>query len=175
MNRLIDRLKKIERLAESGIEGERESAKRLLNDLCQRHNVTLEQLCDDKKEWVKFIVKNRIERKILFQVVSFICKTDGVNYKQLSGSRNKSHFYFELNAVQIIDIKDCFKHYRKLWLVNLDDVLSAFIYSNRIFSPSSGEEVEIPSVEEIARLERISAIMAGMNANPWKKVLRLTA
>ena len=173
MEKLFEKLNKIEALAQSGIGGERENAQQLLDALCAKYGVTLDQLCDEKKEWIRFTIKDRLDEKLLMQIVAHVCKTNGCRFARTKNKRQNKDRWFELTKTQELDVRECYEHYRKLWLKNLDDVMSAFIQANSIFGPPKDEDCEMPTHEEIERLLKLRGIMSGLESDPWKKILRL--
>jgi len=166
---LIDRLKKIEALASSGVGGERENARKMLNALCRRHGVTIDQLATDKKTFVQFKFSDRYQRALLNSVIAFICKTREVcNYK-----KGKSIF-FELTVAQQIDAQDCYAHYRKQWSSNLKEVMVAFIHKNRILIPFDQDDDEKQEPIDIDRMNRLVALVQGMDSQQWKNVKKIS-
>jgi len=169
--RLIEKLKKIHALAESGIEGERENAREIFAELCEKHNVNPQTFDDEKKSKVKFMIRDRQDEILLYQVVVHVC---GIKTHFLRKDRKTKARWFELTDAQEKEVNECLRHYRRLWQTHLTDAIQAFIYANKIFGISADKDRPELSLEEIQELKRISEIMRGMEPSPWKKRMKLS-
>lgn len=163
MERLIDKLRKIEALARTGTGGERENAQRMLVELCQKHDVTLEQIIQSEKKWYDFPVRDAIDEMLLTQVVLHICMTPQIENGRYRGRKVRC---FKLTPGQSVDIKSCYEHYRKAWRRQLNDLMIAFIHSNKIYGPRSDQDRD-QTPEEIEHAERIMSLMQGMKREQW--------
>jgi hypothetical protein len=173
MDTLTDKLRKISALAEHGTEGEKANAKRLLEELCAKHGVRLEQLLEPKKEFFVFKYSDEFERKIFVQTLAMIC---GWNVRHIPPGKRRKKYECELTQVQYLDVKEAYARFRKAWRAQLDDVCSAFIHANKIYGPpeESDREEELSEAER-QRIKRVALLAFSMPSNPWEKRLRLTA
>lgn len=168
MKRIIDKLNKIEALARSGIGGEKEVAQRMLDALCRKHNIILEQIIKPEKEYFKFVVKNKIDEMLLRQIVVHVCQATQINNMKDGNKR-----YYELTKLQTIDIEDAFKHYRKEWENQLKESMIAFIHANHIYGPESNTNKQKPTPDSMEQFKRIMVLMRGMKPQPWEGRKRL--
>ena len=168
---ILERLKKIQALAESGIEGERVNAQRLLDELLAKYNVSLEELAGGQTFRTEFRYRTAAERKLLAQIVMKVCSTRKV--KHHPGTGDIQVFY--LTRAQAADVGDAYTHYKAELKRSLDDVLSALCYRHNLFAPDEeGDEAVKPSAEAEARAQRIISLMRGMDTKDWKKTFLLT-
>lgn len=168
METLLERLKKIEALAIGGSAGERANAQRLLDTLCAKYGITLEQIADQKKSWHTFSVRGESERELFRSVLVHVMQT-----RQIRHMKSAKGYECELTLAQAIDVRDCWMHFRAAWREQLSDFFAAFIHKNRIFGPPSDDDAE-PDAETKARAKRIFDLMHGMESQPWEKRLRLS-
>lgn len=172
METLIEKLRKIEALARSGVDGERENAQKLLDDLCRKHGVTPEELAAEQTKPHFFTVKNANEVALLRQCAIHVCGTSRVQ----NACQGKRHTFW-LTAAQGIDVKDCFEHHRKPFAQHMDDAASAYILRNKILGPPRAEDETNAShqnEEARAQAKRIAALMVFMQSNRWEKRALLT-
>lgn len=169
METILDKLRKIDELARSGIGGERENARRMLAALCAKHKISPESLTSPERSDIAFSVRSDVDKKLLFQVVAYIRQTSTLSY---SVSKQKPRtLWFALTPSEAVDVRECFTHYRREWAKQQADFLSAFIQKNGIVAPGK-EDGEI-TAEDLARMERLMNLMKTMDSTPWEKRLRL--
>lgn len=164
---ILERLKKIQALAESGIEGERANANKLLNELLLKHGITLQDLAHGEAQWCRFVCAGRLEIELLTHVVLKVCQTrDVVNAKDKKSSRVR---WFKLTAAQCADVTDAFEHYKREFKTCVDDTLVALIHRHNLFAQDKSDEKATPTAEAMERAKRIWSLMAGMTSRDWKK------
>jgi hypothetical protein len=169
METLIDRLKKIEALAKGGLAGERENAQRMLDELCARYGVTLEQLADQEKRMHWFPVRGKRAKELFRVVLVHVVQT-----RQIWHRPKADGYECKLTTAQAADVRECWKHYRKAWDEQIDDVFTAFIHRNRIYGPpkDSDDEQEL-NAEQRAAAERVMDLMRGMQPKRWDRRAKL--
>jgi hypothetical protein len=110
MEKIIDRLKKIKELAERGVQGEAQAAKLLLEKLLKQHNITIEELSDEKREECSFNADNRT------LAVLFMCLVNQIGVKrakELYQYKRDKKYYIELTLLEYIEIKQLFNFHKK--------------------------------------------------------------
>ena len=65
---IIDRIRKVKRLAEDGIEGEKEAAKARVEELMHRYNITDEDLEEDKEDLHTYFIDGIFCWKLFMQI-----------------------------------------------------------------------------------------------------------
>ena len=169
MESLVERLKKIEALANGGSEGERENAQRLLDQLCRKYSVTLEQIADQKKSWHAFAVRGERERKLFNIVIVHVMQTHNIRH-----IKTAKGYEWEMTTAQAIDVRDCWEHFLAAWRAQLDDFFMAFVHKNRIYGPPSDQPAPEVDAKTAAAAKRIADLMRGMASQPWEKRLRIS-
>lgn len=172
MELLIDKLKKIESLARSGIGGEKETAQRMLDALCKRHGITLDQVISPEKKIYRFPYRDELDLTLLRQVVMYVCQTC-----KIANRKSGRAMFFELTKAQAVDVEDAYRHYRKVWRKQLKDLILAFVSANHLFPPDENGDEDKPKKEPTpdsrARAMRIMQLMRGMSTDPWEGRRRL--
>jgi len=166
---IFDRLKKIEALALSGVDGERENAARLLNELCAKYGVSREQLADVREDMCEFKYSGDLEKRLLQNVIWHVVRNPDFDSFRLG---RKQAIFVKVTRVQEVDIRDCFRHYSEVLKRHLRDVMTAFIHANAIYGDVSPSEAKPMDPDEV---ERILALLRATEADKWKKTFGLNA
>ncbi len=157
------KLVKILALAESGVAGERDEARRLLELLCRKYRVDPETLVSNKKSDVRFPIPDARSWELFKQCYFFVFQKTEIRY-----NKPRKACVLELTDAEAIDLRACYEHYRKLYKREEADLFTAFLCKHSIFGPSTGEREGEPIDPE--RLARLLAMMRGMsNTNTWKR------
>ena len=159
-----EQLRKIQRLAESGVGGELENAKRLLESLCARYKVTVEQILDPERRQYRFPKPAAHEWDLFRQCFAFVTQTNTIKYRK----RGRS-IWVECSNVEFLDLRACFGHYRALFNKELDDLLLAFAGRYKLFGPDNPNSDQKPM--DPAQLAKILAMMKGITGQAWQKPL----
>lgn len=165
---IVTTLRKIKVLAEEGTtEGERQAAKRKLEQLLEKHSITLDQLAE-QEETAKhiFVCVDALERKLLLQVIGMVKDTHKVTTSRIY--RSKKKVLVKATPLQMVEIKILFEAYRKAFAKSLDNFLTAFINANNIFPKSQSGDGEDRNLtdEELKRLKMIAMMAAGIQKTP---------
>ena len=135
------RLQKLKTLAERGSPGERDNAKVLLEKLCNKYDVNIDQLgSSDKIEmrWFKY-KKGNLYKQLLNQC---IYKTLGKNFESYVRGRGKhytSEIGVECSVAESIEIELDYSFYSHHFEREMQRLLDMFIQKNKIFPPDNGE------------------------------------
>jgi hypothetical protein len=162
-----EKLRRVYELSERGVEGERETAKRTLERLLQKHNLSLEELVSEEKEPVLFQYANKWEETLLIQILGMVMGVRQVPTWKPPRTRNKRIAL--LTKAQAIDAQTYYDHYRKALKRHLDEAIEAFIGANHLFPKAEGNDTQERkplTPAEIARLQRILQMMNGLEATP---------
>lgn len=155
-----EKLRKIYRLAEQGVEGEREAAKTQLQALMDKYSLTLEDIVEDeRKAYVFQMPKSKDERLIFWQVMfAYLNKTD------LSYGRSGLEVWLKLTKTEYIDIKSMqdfyLSEYRKDKREHMEIFAEAFAVKNHLFCDDGEKDsmdAETFTPEQLKRsLERLN-------------------
>lgn len=71
-NRVIDKIKKLKELVDRGVDGEVFAAKRVIEQLCKKYDINIEDLFKEEVKLYTFKIKynNKFEQQLLFQCYS---------------------------------------------------------------------------------------------------------
>jgi hypothetical protein len=132
METIKEQLVKIKALAEKGVGGERDNARRMLMSLMRKHGFTFDDLNCETKVWTWFAVKTAHELRLLVQVVTMT--TNPKPETQIhSKSKGRKHAFL-LTPVEAADVRAAFGHFRSEWAREQEKMFFAFIQRHRIFT-----------------------------------------
>ena len=155
------KLRKLLALAERGVGGERENAKRFLATLLRKNGLTLDDLqSEERTEACQFTFKSALERKLLVQI---LCVTLGQGVITASRYRGRSRMLeAQLTKAQRLHVELAFSVYRQELEKNVDRMLRAFFATNDLYPPTEETEAEDDTPVDPAELLAIAQMMAGM-------------
>jgi len=170
-----EKIRKIQALAEQGIGGEKEDAKRILQRLLAKHKLTLEdlpKLGQDATELYYFRCTGEVERSLLRQCYLYVVPDGEPYYFTRHGRKTIG---FKLTYLQYLELKNYWDYYRQLWKQELGLFYQAFLYKHRIFRKSSSTESSPASAsltdEEIKRILRMMLGLSDSGYVPARKLL----
>lgn len=167
INKGIELARKVQKLVEQGIDGEKENAKLMLDGIFKKYNLTLNDILDEPKQIYWFSVK-KYEQKLLNQIVSSIV---GIDYK--SWRRNDSKRGFELTKSEYQDVKLKFRIYSKEYKKQEGIFYAAFIQKNELYAkPNDKKEKKELTYEELIEIQKILSMMEGIDKTNINKELK---
>lgn len=134
-NKIIETAKKLKELAERGEGGEKHNAEYYLNKHLKKHNLTLEDILQDKKELRVFTIKNKNDLRFFTQVASSVL--GDFTYKTL-----KKIIGIELTASEFFEIEGKFDFYSKAYQKELEIFYAAFIQRNHLYKKPSDDDTK---------------------------------
>ena len=172
-NRIKERLLKMYRLATDGVDGEKDTAQRLLNENLKKYDLTIEDLIEDTKGEEKvywFKVKDRYQRKLLCQLYgTFIAKKQ--TYSTYGLFNKKFEIGFKVTKNQYVELSLMFDFYQNQWKKELEKqkemIFMAFISKHKISLKSV--DVSEMSLEELKKASRICDMMHDMDDVSFNK------
>lgn len=129
----IQRIKKLQALAERGVGGEKTTAQKKLAKLLKDNGInSLDELQKEEYEYTIFSYKGKHEIKLLRQCMYKVmgAKSDRTAYKPY-GRRQKIGIY--CTKAQKIEIELEFEFYRNVFYEELSTFMDAFIQAQKIF------------------------------------------
>ena len=160
---IIERLKKIAALAERGIGGEKENAKRILARMMEKYEITLEDLGQGRKAKKHvFKYKSKWEREILFQCYYRASGKNEVRYGQMG----RGMVVFKLDFFQFLELDALYKYFVPLLNREMKLFLIAFIHKhdlhgNEVSEGGGGSKLSHDEIEQLA------AMMSSMKENRY--------
>ena len=161
METIIEKLKKIKELADRGYRGEAIAAKRMLEQLLKKHNLTIDDIEDSRRIHCKFKYNGRLSKKLLIQIIASVCERD-VDIFRHKSVRNA--LFVELSQIEKLDAEERLEFHKSLFNRELKKSESAFfrayIHKHSLFSacPSDGSD----SGEKLSK-EELEAILGAMS------------
>ena len=129
----IERIKKLQALAERGVGGEKETAQKMLNRMLEKNGISsLEELENEEYEYTLFSYNGKHEIKLLRQCIYKVMGVDSDRTVfRTRGKRQKIGIY--CTKSQKIEIELEFEFYKNVFYEELDTFMSAFIQAQGIF------------------------------------------
>ena len=141
----LDKLKKLKALADRGIGGEKDNAAFLLQKLCNKYGVSLDEVTDDDhKELYWFVHKQgSIYRKLLNQCMYKIFGESRPVYKR--GKERILGAY--CTSSEAIEIEMDYDFYLRTFKEDMERLYHMFIQKNRVFPVNSKSEESSEATE----------------------------
>jgi len=147
----LERLKKLKVLAERGSPGEKDNAKLLLDRLCKKYGVSLDDVKTSDQKIIRWFKHKRggHSRELLVQ-----CIAKALNQSTFTTSRRgrnggwRSEIGVECTAAEAIEIELDFSFYSAALEVEIDRLFNMFIQRNDVFS-RSGEPSDSDSDKKL--------------------------
>ncbi|WP_236354876.1 DUF2786 domain-containing protein [Konateibacter massiliensis] len=157
----IQRIKKLQALAERGVGGEKTTAAAMLEKLLAKNGIeTLEELETEEAEYFLFSYKGKHEITLLKQCMyKVIGAAAGREYYRSHGTRQKIGIY--CTKAQKIEIELEFEFYRNVFYEELDNFMCAFIQAQKIFptdAPRRDIDITELTPEDLSRMAMQDAI-----------------
>ena len=169
------KLKKLLALAERGVQGEAENARRLLEKLCNEYGISIDELLDEnKKEWHIFDVgKDKTYKDLFAQCYFSIVDEISMSYKSVS----RSKIAIELTAMQYAELVNLYEWHKANFIKDLEDlkenILLAYCRKHSLYSKKESDDNKSSelSPEDIERLWKIMRLQESLNDNQYHKLL----
>lgn len=158
------KLSKLQALAERGVGGEKDNARRMLENLLARHGMTLDDLAEDRREVRWFPAASKFESRLALQILSKICNTsspDAYRHKQ-----KPKLVGVNVTPAEAIEFELHYDPLRKALGAHFQDAFSAFIQANRLFPSDSSDEPEPNVTERDFRIMSMAAAIQPTAVNP---------
>lgn len=157
--KLIQRIKKLQALAERGVGGEKETAERMLQQLFKKNGINaLEELESEEPEYTLFSYNGKHEKKLLRQCIyKVMTAAKEPTFYHSKGTRQKVGIY--CTKAQKIEIELEFNFYRSIFYDELDTFIDVFVQAQDIFPPdapkSSYDKYDSKTMKVVSMAETI--------------------
>lgn len=171
MSKHIELIKKVKKLAEKGVAGEKTNAERMLKKLMIEHGIT-------EKDLESYEVKNRLmvykkkHESISVQSVLFVMGKDVIMYNY---PKKRNSFIFKATDAEYIEIGLVVDFYSKKFDEEYDVFLSAFIQRNKLLPKDGGSADHKPGSEEQKKSGKVLKMMNSMDKHSMHKRLENNA
>lgn len=156
--KLQAKLRKLLALAERGEGGEKDNARRMLENLLRRHGLTLDDLTGDQREIRWFPCVGPFQRRLAIQILSKV--TDSLEVATYRNKHRRQQVGVEVTAAEAVEFELHFSVLKAALAECFELAYSAFVQANRIFAPTAGssEEPETLTEKDLAVVAMASAI-----------------
>lgn len=168
---LLQKVKKIQALAERGDSGEKESAAAMLERLMKQHGITETELAEDSREMAWFRFKTPLERRLLNQVIYAVTGRAAFGRVGARTNRPRKMLGIECTAAERLEIELSYEFYNAALEKEFDRFYSAFLNKNRIFPENPIDEIPDTDEIDLEEAQRLSMMMAGMEEHTRRKAL----
>lgn len=148
---------------QGGNENEKANAQRILYQLLEKYSVSLDDLNAVEEKWVEFKYVNKLEEKILAQILCKVLNRGEIECKRVKGEKR---IYIKCTKSTAAEVGVLFNFYIKLWRDELNLFHRAFIQKHCLFSENAeGREIDD---ETLFRLIRMMSAME--DKTPLKQI-----
>lgn len=122
-----NKLKRLLALAERGVQGEAENARKLLENLCKKHGVSIEELLDENQmQYYRFNVgKNAIYKDLFAQCYCKVAQKVLLIYRQPS----RNQIEVEMTALQYAELTSLFEWHKDNFEKDFEDMKSYILFA----------------------------------------------
>lgn len=161
---IIEKIKKIKKLADEGFGGEQEAAKLLLDELTKKYNISEQDLLNEEETVFKFHVKNKIEEKLFFQCIAKVFGSKSKVFNSVYYYKYKKMYLFvEMTTSRSLLFNEFyyfhleqFLNYRKRKINEYDkNLYTSYLNVHNIFDSTPDEDIKKENNEDIDILELI--------------------
>ena len=160
-DKALERARKIKELSERGIGGEKENATNMLNKLLKKYNLSLDDLEGEKIISKIFTYKNKIEQKLILQLIANVCPDANGWFLQ-----NKKAIRLEAEVSLVFEVDLKYSIYKDALQQHLEDSFSAFVHVNNLYAaPNKNYKPTAKDIEEAERARRLALMMRKTQVN----------
>lgn len=180
---IIEKIQKLQRLADTGVGGERTNAKAAVDAMMKKYNITPEEIQEDEERYFTFFIEGIYCNKLFRQVsaVLGIKKCGFLQGKRLNrelrcelediARGKKYNVVFETTPSKFIELTTLYDIYQK----SLEDQFKVFYYAfldtnDLLLKPDSDDQKELTK-EEYEKLRKAMMMAASIDkASVYKRI-----
>lgn len=176
---ILEKLKKIARLAEQGYKGEADTARRLLEKQLAEYGLTMEDILDDAKQTRTFQYSNKQEFRLFMAVIVHHFGSKSEEFETARVNKRGKELHVELTDLDFADFAPEWDYYRQSLARELrkteEAFLVAFVNKFDLFDitpkESAGTDGDKMSEKDLERIRRALGLISSIEANPYRKLL----
>lgn len=170
------KLRKLAALDERGVGGEAENARRLMEQICREHGVSLDEVLNvEETKWYRFEIGRRKTDLDLFMQ----CYSKVTGNRRLSYLReNRSEISVELTAYQYAEISSLFEWHKENFKRDVENLMAtlfqAYCSKHSLYRERSDDEPDEElnlTPEDIRRLMAALALRDSLNDVSYQKLI----
>lgn len=162
---LLDKLRKVLAIAQSGEAGERDAAKNLLDRLLADNGLTMDDLSDNRKEKIWLKLRRAPEmRSLMLQIYFMVSGESHVEYWECKATQEVAFMLTKIQAAQMRELYSVYAPALEKELKKARDVATrAFLLKNDIGSGKVPESDRKLTPEEMRELLAVFAYAENIN------------
>lgn len=162
----IQLIKKLQALAEQGVGGERETARKKMAALMAKYGVTEADLTDEKISDHEITYSGKHEKRLLYQIFYRINHERSV-YRYSHGHGRNTILIFRATEAEAVQARVEFEFYKSLWAEEVDFLFQCFVQKHRIFRTDPDAPVGYANEEESTRMLHMMLGMRNKTMQKW--------
>jgi hypothetical protein len=167
---LLNLIRKLKELADRGEGGEKENAGNKLQQLLDKHGISLEDINEDVLKDREFTLKPH-QLKFFIQVVCSCFGRECTIYKyQKDRKRNELVRILKLTDAQFLELSAKFDFFWDKYEKDLDIFYSAFIQKNDLYVKGSSLKDDLTQ-EQLDEINKVREMMYGLKKHSFHKQL----
>lgn len=167
---LLNLIRKLKELADRGEGGEKENAGNKLQQLLDKHGISLEDINEDVLKDREFTLKPH-QLKFFIQVVCSCFGRKCTIYKyQKDRKRNELVRILKLTDAQFLELSAKFDFFWDKYEKDLDIFYSAFIQKNDLYVKGSSSKDDLTQ-EQLDEINKVREMMYGLKKHSFHKQL----
>lgn len=177
------KLLKIVALAKAGIGGEKETAIRLVKQICRREGIDFDTVMQGNEQHLEFVLPMKYKTSQELRILAQVCFRFGSTNSSEFGVGNNSYrkvVFVTTTREKFIDVCHAsavyLTAYRKQRRQIVEDFTGAFVQKNRLFREPTDEEIDAinnrtDTLEDRQRRWRQANLMQTMDKVPFHKAI----
>lgn len=170
------KLRKLAALAERGVGGEATNARRLMEQICREHGVSLDEVLNvEETKWYEFeIGRRKTDLDLFMQCYVKVTGRVKLSYR----SRSRSRISVELTAYQYAEISSLFEWHKENFKRDVENLMAtlfqAYCSKHSLYRERSDDEPEEKlslTPEDIRRIMAAMALRDSLNDNTYCKLI----
>ncbi|MGF6590735.1 DUF2786 domain-containing protein [Pseudomonas sp. 2835] len=159
-----EKLRKLQALAERGVGGEKANAQRMLETLLARHGLKLDDLADERREICWFPAPSKFETRLAAQILAKVCNTDSPDAYR--SKQRPKQIGVKVTPAEAVEFELHYDTLRKALEAHFQDAFSAFVQANRLFPTTPSDDVEPLLSERDFRVMTMASTIQPTAVNP---------
>ncbi|QDB70629.1 putative methionine S-methyltransferase [Pseudomonas phage RSP] len=156
--KIRSKAKKLLALAERGVGGEKEIARRMLDKFLAMHDLALSDIEGEEVRLYTFGFRGKLFRRLTAQVIA---KVQNTYDPEVWITHNQRGYEARLTAAQAIEVEILLETLKPALSQVVEDAYIAFIDKNRLYPDCESPDAKL-SPEEIERWERVLRLSDGI-------------
>lgn len=174
---VLEKLRKIARLAERGYKGEADNARRKLENQLAEYGLTMEDVLQERKSCREFRYSNKQEFRLFLSVFVHRFGTESEEFKGATYNKSSKKINVDLSDIDFADFAPEWDYYRTEFARELrkteEAMLVAFVNKFDLFNKTPKDDAgdKKRSKADLERLRRAIGLISSIEANPYHKLL----